>query len=82
MVFASLGLSGVGIATAAFLTPYKPVFLGATIALLGAAHFLLRKKSTGSPWNTRIVWGATALVAGQLVYSVVNTWLVSANGGQ
>ncbi|MBI4317825.1 MAG: hypothetical protein HY675_04990 [Chloroflexi bacterium] len=76
-VFASLGLSGVGVSLAGSLSEYRAYFLVVTIFLLGSAHYLLYTKSNRNPWNKVIVWGATALVVTQLGYSVVNTLLLS-----
>lgn len=77
-VFASLGLSGVGVSLAGSLYEYRAYFLVVTIVLLGSAHYLLYKKSNRNPWNKVKVWGATVLVVAQVGYSLVNTLLPTA----
>ena len=66
MVFASLGLSGVGFAAVGALSKYSDLFMAVTAALLVVSHWIGRKNK--KPVNQVILWVSTILVAGIIVY--------------
>ena len=86
-----LGISGAWIGNLTVLAPYKPVFVGATLAFLGVGFFMVYRKpkvacAEGSycarPSSNRIarigLWTATVLVLVAMTFSYWAPLLVKA----
>ncbi len=58
---ALVGLAGAGAARAA-AAELMPYLLGASVLLLGRAHYLIHAHKQGRPWARRTVWAATVLM--------------------
>lgn len=85
----SLGLSGAWVGSFAVLTPFKPLFIVSTVALLGYGHYLVyfssRKACTEGDacptpgtkrWMKVVLWGATALAIAGLGIEYVEPYLI------
>lgn len=89
LVLLSLGLGGAWMGSLAVMTPFKPIFILATVTLLGYGHYLVyfaSKKvcaesgSCPTPRTTRgmklILWGATVFALAGLGIEFVEPYLV------
>ncbi len=77
LLFAALGIGGAGLLLA--LQPYRPYFIGVTVALLGAGFFMAYRRPRSAvgcaceyPRANRVgrilLWVATAIVAALLAF--------------
>ena len=90
LVFVSLGVSGAWIGNLTALAPYKPLFVAATLGLLGYGHYLVYWKprracapgeACARPLPHRFVrlalWTATALIIAAVGFDFVAPLLSS-----
>lgn len=68
-LFTSLGLSGLGLAFVSTISPYKNVFILLTIVMLGLAHYFMTRNNTKSISSQILLWLATTLSLGFIIYS-------------
>lgn len=67
MVFASLGIGGVGFAAVGALSKYSPIFYGLTFALLGLSFVIVQRN--GRLVNKVVYWVSVGLVVSMVLYN-------------
>jgi mercuric ion transport protein len=84
LALSALGISGTWIGNLTALAPYQPIFIGITLASLGAGYYLVYRRpvvacaadeACATPLQRRVVkfglWTATLLVAAAMAFPFV-----------
>lgn len=67
-----LGFGGLSSALAVSFGKYRGVFIVLTLVLLGISHYWTYKKPNPSKINQVILWTATVVSVGMMLYSFIN----------